>query len=427
VIEANYSFALMLLLKYPAPDSPNGPQTFVDDAIYLRDNFSAAGGAKIISKYGEKAPPLASSDSRPSTPLGQALGHKRNISRTKSPLPSPARFLQQQGGVEALFQGAAKGVFDRGERLGFNKAVRDAVGEVKKNMQGLQTSRTNSTKRRPSDGMRWSLDEGRSVPSSRASVSAINARNKQLARMLDQAMTDLRAVSVSEDEEKDKYIKAMDLAIAKVEFVKVYLEDATMPLPEESSHTQNPDPSTTSPLPADTPPPPLQQPLQDTAAPDPTAYASSDLEGGKAVVEAVGKPFPANHSADVDESKAPAITAASVAIPSTNLQQITVEPANEEESQHRPKAPVPTRSTIAQSSFSWMLEPDTPSASAMKSSPPKSSPPFLKSTRRPVSGSGRDKAAFLFGEVDDFPSNIQSRPRIDTETFNLGTINGNDA
>jgi TBC1 domain family protein 5 len=245
--------------------------------------------------------------------------------------------------------------------------------------------------------------------------------------MLDQAMTDLRAVSVSEDEDKDKYIKAMDLAIAKVEFVKVYLEDATMPLPEESSHTQNPDPQTPSPLPADTPPPPLQQPLQGTTTPDPTAYASSDLEGGKAVAEDVGKPLPASHSLDVDESKAPAIAASPVAIPSTNLQQITVEPANEEEPQHRPKAPVPTRSTIAQSSFSWMLEPDTPSASAMKSSPPKSSPPFLKPTRRPVSGSGRDKAAFLFGDVDDFPSNIQSRPRIDTETFNLGTINGNDS
>lgn len=408
----------MLLLKYPAPESPNGPQTFVDDAIYLRDNFSAAGGAKIISKYSGKAPPLLSSDSRPSTPLGQALGHKRNISRTKSPLPSPARLLQQQGGVEALFQGAAKGVFDRGERLGINKAVRDAVGEVKKNMQGLQTSRNNSTKRRPSDGMRWSLDEGKSVPSSRASVSAMNARNKQLARMLDQAMTDLRAVSVSEDGDKEKYVKAMDLAIAKVEFVKVYLEDATMPLPEDSSH---PDPLTPSPLPADTPPPPLQQSMQD-ATPDPTASASSDLKSGRHVSEAVGKPLPAGQTPDIVGGMDPAVAASS-----TNSQQVTIEPANEEEPQHRPKAPVPTRSTIAQSSFSWMLEPDSPSASAMKSSPPKSSSPFLKSTRRPASGSGREKAAFLFGEMDESTSHPQSRPRIDTETFNLGTIKGNES
>jgi TBC1 domain family member 5 len=422
VIEANYSFALMLLLKYPAPESPNGPQTFVDDATYLRDNFSAAGGAKIISKYSGKAPSLLSSDSRPSTPLGQALGHKRNISRTKSPLPSPARFLQQQGGVEALFQGAAKGVFDRGERLGINKAVRDAVGEVKKNMQGLQTSRNNSTKRRPSDGMRWSLDEGRSVPAPRASVSAINARNKQLAQMLDQAMADLRAVSVSEDGDKEKYVKAMDLAIAKVEFVKVYLEDATMPLPEDSQ----PDPSNPSPLAADTPPPPPQQALQD-ATPDSASYASSDLKSGKPGAGAVGKPLPASHTPDIGASRDPAIAATLVAAPSTNLQQITIEPANKGEPQDRPKAPVPTRSTIAQSSFSWMLEPDSLSGSAMRSSPPKSSSPFLKSTRRPASGSGREKAAFLFGEVDDSASQSQSRPHTETEAFNLGTIKGSES
>lgn len=423
VIEANYSFALMLLLKYPAPESPNGPQTFVDDAIYLRDNFSTAGGAKIISKYGGKTPPLLLSDSRPSTPLGQGLSHKRNISRTKSPLPSPARFLQQQGGVEALFQGAAKGVFDRGERLGINKAVRDAVGEVKKNMQGLQTSRNNSAKRRPSDGMRWSLDDGKSVPTSRASVSGINTRNKQLACMLDQAMTDLRAVSVSEDGDKDKYVKAMDMAIAKVEFVKVYLEDSTLPLPEESSQT---DPSTPSPLPADTPPPPLQQPLQG-ATPDPTSYAPSDLKSENRVTEAVGKPLPAISTPDIVASKDPALAASPLANSTTNSQQVIIETPKEEELPHRPKAPVPTRSTIAQSSFSWMLEPDSPSGSSMKSSPPKSSSPFLKSTRRPASGSGREKAAFLFGEVDDTPSQSQSRPHIDSETFNLGTIKGNES
>jgi TBC1 domain family protein 5 len=177
-MDAPYSLALMLLLKYPSPSPPNGPRTFVDDAIYLRDNFTAAGGAKIISKYSGKCPQVESS-----SPLGEGLSPKQKFLGTKSPLPSPARFLQQQGGVEALFQGAAKGVFDRGERLGINQAVRDAVGEVKKNMQGLQGSRASSTNRRTSDVMRWSLDEGRSVIPSTASQSARNSRNKQLARV----------------------------------------------------------------------------------------------------------------------------------------------------------------------------------------------------------------------------------------------------
>jgi hypothetical protein len=36
-----------------------------------------------------------------------------------------------------LFQGAAKGLLDRGEKLGINQAVRDAVGEAKKNVSGI--------------------------------------------------------------------------------------------------------------------------------------------------------------------------------------------------------------------------------------------------------------------------------------------------
>jgi TBC1 domain family protein 5 len=47
-----------------------------------------------------------------------------------------------------------------------------------------------------------------------------------------------------------------------------------------------------------------------------------------------------------------------------------------------------------------MLEPDSTSAPSPKSASPKSSTstPFLKSGRRPTSGAGREKAAFLFGD-----------------------------
>jgi TBC1 domain family member 5 len=225
-------------------------------------------------------------------------------------------------------------------------------------------------------------------------------------------------VSVSEDGNKARYVKAMDLAIAKVEFVKVYLEDAAMPLPEESSQSEAVTPSR---MPADTPPPPLHEPLQGPA-PDPTVTTSPDPKAEKSNAESVGKPLPYSPT----PSNVPDIAASPNTIPSKDLQQITIEPANEGELASRPKAPVPTRSTIAQSSFSWMLEPDSPSGSAMKSSPPKSSSPFLKSGRRPASGSGRERAAFLFGEVEDSQvssARSQSQSRADTETFNLGAIN----
>ncbi|KAG4433252.1 hypothetical protein IFR05_011275 [Cadophora sp. M221] len=415
LLEANYSFALMLLLKYSSPIAPNGPHTFVDDAIFLRDNFSAAGGAKIISKYGGKTPTLRSSDSRPSTPLGQSLSPKRTLSMAKSPLPSPARFLQQQGGVEAIFQGAAKGVFERGERLGINQAVRDAVGEVKKNMQGLQASRNNP--RRTSDVMRWSLDEGRSIPNPRASVTAILARNQQLARMLEEAMNGLRSASMSPDGDKENYVQAMDLAIAKVEFVKVYLEDSTMPLPD-----LHPTPPNSNPLiPASTPQPPPGTPLK-MATPEPPALAIPNPEAQVSVEEAKSgssksSPIPVvAASADIEADQ-------TLPTPVISVSETTTE-KGDPLSISRPKAPVPTRSSIAQSSFSWMLEPDTPSSSSAKSSPPNSVSPFLKSGRRPTSGPNREKAAFLFG---DDGGESSSRPPLledSEEVFNLGSMRG---
>lgn len=423
--EANYSVALILLLKYPSPQFPHGPQTFVDDAIYLRDNFSAAGGAKIISKYSGKNPLIHPSTSRPTTPLGQALSPRQKLSMTRSPLPSPARFLQQQGGVEALFQGAAKGVFDRGERLGINQAVRDAVGEVRKNMQGLQTSRTNST-RRTSDVVRWSLDEGRSVLISKTSLSALNSRNQKLAHMLDQAMSDLRAVSTSGDEDKETHAKAMEIAIAKVEIVKVYLEDATMPLPDDSSSLAPTSPS--SPMVAVSPDSAPNDVLKTTIL-KPSPVSTPDSRAQKTKAPQKDLSLQSDLILDtVSSTDNPTLKSPSDSIPSIDLQSTSTDQAGEPSA--RPKAPVPTRSSIAQSSFSWMLEPDTPSGSAAKSSPPKSSSPFLKSGRRPTLGPGREKAAFLFGE-DGGESNVTS-PRMPSladadEGFNLKTIRGGKA
>ncbi|KAG0652171.1 TBC1 domain family member 5 [Hyphodiscus hymeniophilus] len=425
LVEANYSMALMLLLKYPSPTYPSGPQTFVDDAIYLRDNFSAAGGANIISKYGGRSPPVQS-DSRPATPLGQAISPRQRLSRTKSPLPSPARFLQQQGGIEALFQGATKGVFERGEKLGINRAVRDAVGEVKKNMQGLQAARSNSASRRTSDVTRWSLDEGRPIQSSKATILAMNKRNQQLARILDQAMSDLRAVSVSKDEDKDKYIQAMELAIAKVDFVQVYLEDSTMPLPSET--TEDVAPSEATQVTAVPSPPTSLPPL--SPSPSLPIISQSDLAAKKPPLKVSDLPLPSaptlesvpdmrNQTIDNTPIEAPSIVAES--------SEDRIEPAAN--TRLRPSAPVPTRSSIAQSSFSWMLEPNsTPPTASGKSLPPTASSPFLKSGRRPTAGPGREKAAFLFGDDggDTPPTNDKLASLVGDfdEGYKLGTIKG---
>jgi TBC1 domain family protein 5 len=424
-MESNYSFALMILLKYPSPGAPNGPRSFVDDAIFLRDNLNEAGGAQIIRKYSGKAPPTPSVNSRPQTPLDQSASPTRNLYRAKSPLASPARFLQQQGGVEALLQGAAKGVFDRGERLGINQAVRNAVGEVKKNMQDLQASRSNSYKGRSSDGMKWSLDEGKVVPSGRAVIAKMNDRNSQLARMLEQAMNDLRKVSVLPNEEKGVYIAAMDLAIAKVDFVKVYLEDATIPLVNGPSEIE----STSDPLPAAVPPPKIIDPLEARST-DP--QSTSAVTSPELAVRDSTSTLPTRLEQVIlaDDSS----TAKSISATKQISEEILLDPdpsiiinqssASRAESPVRPSAPVPTRSSIAQSSFSWMLEPDTPSFS---SSQPNSSSPFLKSSRKPTSGPNRERAAFLFGEDEGEAILPSARPpplRDAEEGFNMSTMRG---
>ncbi|TAQ87776.1 hypothetical protein B7494_g3930 [Chlorociboria aeruginascens] len=412
LIEVDYSLALMLLLKYPSP-SPHGLQTFVDDAVYLRDNFQAAGGAKIISKYSGKSPSVYPSASRPSTPYSASFSPKQLLSRTRSPLPSPARFLQQQGGVEAMFQGAAKGVLDRGERLGINQAVRDAVGEMKRNMQGLQTPKFSSGIREVS---KWSLDEECSVGPPVPALPAMNKRNQQLARMLDKAMTELRTSSAESDGDKDKYAEAIDLAIAKVNFVKVYLEDATIPLPPDSDRVA------ASPMiqrEAIISPSPMLDPT--TMLADQPTVSIQDASQENITTES--KPSPP------DQAASP-IAAKQMTVPCGKKLSSPISPnivssvAESSKLTFRPAAPVPTRSSIAQSSFSWMLEPDRPINTAGKSSPPRPSSTFLKTGKRSNSATSREKAAFLFGEdpeSDILNSRLGPLPDVD-EGFNLGTI-----
>lgn len=410
----------MLLLKY---DCPPDPQTFVDDAIFLRDNFNATGGSKVIHKYSGKSPQRDKSSTPPGTPLDGTLSPRQILMRNRSSLTTPARFLQQQGGVEALIHGAAgaaKGVFNRGERLGINQAVRDAMEEMKKNMQGLQPPRVSNSPRGATGASRWSLDDGRVVPASTAIMVTMNERNRQLADMLDHAMKDLRSVSLSQESDREKFIEAMDIAIARVEFVKVYLEDSTMPLPISSP---NIDDGTEPAIPEANIPKVLLPPISDreqTTSPEPSSIPSGP---GNALIKEADDPIkPSVSTLDIQTPTEASNT------PSTEPSTI-IQPDIERENMRsaiseRPKEPIPTRSTIAQSSFSWMLEPDQAYSPNTKPSPPKTSSPFLRSGKRPTSGADREKAAFLFGEDDgDFQLPIPKSPLPNSEeAFKLETL-----
>jgi TBC1 domain family protein 5 len=325
--------------------------------------------------------------------------------------------LQHQGSVEALIQGAAKGVFERGERLGINKAVRNAVGEVKKNMQSLQ-SQNPPLARRISDVTRWSLDEGRAVSLARKTVDSMEQRNKQLSFMLGEALNDLRKHSVAGKDGTPLPPDAIDFAIAKVQFIQVYLEDSSMPLPPQSPKNSAPLEST-----------PVSQNQPDRS---PAPQVPSKTAETKGLSSQNGSHL--DVAAPTDELKSPKVSNELASLADTPVsappQTSTRSDTGSLAVAERPRAPIPTRSKLAQSSFAFMLEPDASSTSTSKSSSSKGSAPFLASGRRPLSGSitSREKSkAFLFGDEMEESQEAPTKQAVQNgteEDISLGRIWG---
>ena len=236
VLESDYSAALTLLLRYPVPTAPYGPSTFVGDALYLRDNLLLDGGDHIISKYSRRAPETTVTRKLPKKVRRARTAEQTAAQKTQppqkalSPRLSPARILQNQGGIEGIIHEAAKNVYNQGEKWGVAKALRGAV-------QGLQSG--NNSPRRLPNKSRWSLDNGTNVPESPkelvAKVQYLEERNKSLAKLLEKAMAELWAQQRDTNQKpSETSAEVLSLAIAKVQFVQVYLENSTMPLPSES-------------------------------------------------------------------------------------------------------------------------------------------------------------------------------------------------
>lgn len=407
LLEADYSVALQLMLKYPVPPPPHGPHTFVDDAIYLRDHPNAAGGVTLIFKYTGRSPtvstPTPIPTARPSPPSFQGFGSLRQRTLgARSPLSTTAaRLLQQPGGVEALFQGATKNMMERGEKLGINQAVRDAVGEIRRNMQGLQEART------PGRGRGTSFGDTRPTSASdySSTLATMERRNRRLAAMLDESVNNLKLVATPGMEgDAKKHIEVIEVAAAKVQFVKACLEDSTITLPEEdlpplgalsiSNHSELRSPTVA----LDTTPVVMTSAVIDETR---SALSSPEREPQKAGLATL--PEEDHHDkmdTDIPEPNTKAqITTDPLSAETTNPLTPTAAPPAPA---HRPPGPIPTRSTLAQSSFAWMLEPDTTLSSshhapASPSGRPSSSGNAAQQKKRQTAS--RERNAFLFGEV----------------------------
>lgn len=423
MLETDYSAALQLMRKYPTPAPPHGPHTFVDDAMYLRDHLDAAGGVTLIFKYTGKSPAKTSVTSpapsrTPKSPFPKFNGFRQRTLGARTQLSTSARILQQPGGVEALLQGAAKNMMERGEKLGINRAVRDAMGEFRRNVQGFQESRSSSRSSRSLFG-----ENSSPSPDHSATIKLMEKRNARLAAMLEEPVANLKLFASSAPEtEKEKHLELVEIAAAKIQFVKACLEDATLALPEEDLPAIN-TLSISSPTEVSQPTVALDttQVVMTSSAVEETRTALSTPESNKVSVasppdDSVATVVPAPQVDEMDtdnhhdeEDMLPPLKSELTNSPPPPPSPLPVaevlqdSPSASAPIPPRPDPPVPTRSTLAQSSFSWMLEPDTTVSSprshsaSFSSTPP---PKFSGSvTQRKRVNSSRERNAFLFGEV----------------------------
>jgi TBC1 domain family protein 5 len=385
LVAADTNEAFSLLLRYPEPAVP--AYTFIKDALYLRDHLTPQGGAEIISRYGKQAPAIeleATPTVREPSPSPSFAS-----SRTRRSLGSPRSFVGQQGaGLEAMLQGAAKNVFERGSQWGVGKAIREAVGEVKKNVEAYQSA-ASSGQTTPRAGGREFRKPGQLGPAISGSrpgldrtvsgnairkVEGLERRNRNLAKMLETAVAELwehhrertEEQDAKDDSAKDKSaLEALSLAIAKVQFVQVYLEDSTIPLPEESTEQaasakaaetlalpapQSPGPERTSSAPPISVEPPTENPRVNTSS---------------AVTSPTASPRPMS--------------------PPTVAKSTQIQPSSTLSPRSRPH--------LTSSNFSWMLGEDSATSNFASGTAHST---FSSDEKRRMKGKG-----FLFGDDDD--------------------------
>ncbi|KAJ9637267.1 hypothetical protein H2199_007554 [Coniosporium tulheliwenetii] len=386
LIEADNSTALGLLLRYPVPQSPQSPQTFVEDAVYLRQNLDAKGGSHLVAKYTQRPLPLVNLlDQRPTTP--ERRNSRSPSIRPLSPFGSPVRIVPQPTNFETLLSNAARNMYKRGEELGLNKAVRDAVGEVRKNVQGLQNARNSPRPKQTAAPASLNSPEGADALSR---VTALEERNKSLARMLQVAVAELWECQKETAELKEfpkEAVEKLSMAIAKVQFAQVYLEDLTMPLPSDEPSTEQ---DATPTDPASNQQHPYKKPNEPEVPSDKRrGNSTEDPRDRFNELPTIKLTEPSSHS-----STQASIQASTPPQKPSNREGKSNVRVPDRPTRTAPRSPPPnfnqSRPSLAHSSFSWMLGQDerpTAAPAAVSSS----------AARQRRAGAGK---GFLFGDPE---------------------------
>lgn len=152
---------------------------------------------------------------------------------------SPSRpgyqLSHQQKNLENLFQEVSGGLQRRTENWNLSKAVRGAVGEVRRNVSNINSAA--SSPRRIAAAVRGTMATSEepvdALDSLTARITTLETRNRLLAKMLGGALESLRTHKTGEKSED-----AFNISLAKIQFVQVYLDDPEIPIPPESPESE---------------------------------------------------------------------------------------------------------------------------------------------------------------------------------------------
>lgn len=185
---------------------------------------------------------------RPRATRAMEISGKANKTRSgsikqKSEGNSPNRppGMIQHKGLDSLFQDVTEGVQRRTETWGVAKAVRGAMVEARRNIQSIQSGSSSPIPSHAESPVSGWASPPRPKPENAHELNkrlqALEARNKALSKMLGDALNELRILNNTDEKPTAESQEASNLALARIQFVQVYLEDSTMPIPpEDYSH-----------------------------------------------------------------------------------------------------------------------------------------------------------------------------------------------
>lgn len=245
LIDADYTTAITTLTRLNMPKEGDSARAIIKDAALLVKTKTSEAGADITQLRTGKRQyhnPLGE-DIVPRVSTPSTRTHRRIKSQqASSPSPSPARFATPQKHLESLFSNVSNNFQKNAEGWSVqnvSKALRGAVGEARRNLEHLQTSHSrNSSMDFPRQSTESDPLGSATNDDLAARVKQLEDRNKALAKMLEGAQETLRKWKSTNSQSESTEEDVFNTALARIQFVSVYLADSEISIPAMSPVTE---------------------------------------------------------------------------------------------------------------------------------------------------------------------------------------------